>query len=448
MPELKRKDLENFINDKSGEYPPVFVGRDDVIKDILTTSRRAFERGSAPAKNTIIIQGAPGAGKTSVLTELSQRSTHTDNQPRPIIATSADIKNRLPEVMKAIAVVASKPKIEWLNIIKNAGVGLARRAGSLSFLSFSADFANMVKETEPKDLFALRNMLPPDKWVNPVILAIDEAQRFAGDHTSPHAEFLQYVHDAIQAPMPLTLVFAGLGDTEARVNEMGITNGILPYTIGALTPKEREQVVDGFCTHFGITVGCLHERLHSFFDSTDGWPRHIYWAQRALAETLLKPEINGRLAKIYDWNSVENQRDQFRIGYYENRNSPDMKRSAKLVGALMTTVAVFMEKDVKLKFAQIGNLIDYFVEKFAVSDRGWRVPERFGSGVGVVDRFIEHLVHQGALAEEISLKSYVCPIPSFQAYLIEQADFTPKEKRALEQTLVAEVPDKSDGHNP
>ncbi len=413
MTEFKRQSLEIFISDKSGVFPPVFVGRKDIIDEVLATSRRAFERGDAPPKNTIVIQGAPGAGKTSILTELQNKAAREDCQLRPVIVTPADIETRRTEVLKAIAVVASKQKADWLNMVAAAGSDLAQRANSISFLLFSADFASMVKDTEPEDLFALRDMLPPEKWANPVILAIDEAQRFAGDHTTPHAQFLQYIHDANQIQLPLTIVFAGLDDTDNRVDEMGVTNGVFPHTIGALRPQELEQIVDGFCTYFGIQIGKQYERLHSFFDSTECWPRHICWAQKALSESLLPRDVNGQLDKISDWSAAEKRRDQYRIGYYENRNSEDMRRSKKLVAAVLQIVESHNAAHMPFDLADIGNLIDDFLVNPGHSDRGWRVPEKFGAGDGAVDRYIAHLVHQGALAKDVSDTAYRCPIPSF-----------------------------------
>ena len=70
MTSFKRKELSNFIDDSSGDYPPVFIGRENIIDELLNLSNRAFERGNAPPKNTRMIQGAPGAGKTSILLEL------------------------------------------------------------------------------------------------------------------------------------------------------------------------------------------------------------------------------------------------------------------------------------------------------------------------------------------------------------------------------------------
>jgi len=271
--------------------------------------------------------------------------------------------------------------------------------------------------------------------------AIDEAQRFAGDHTTPHAQFLQYIHDANQIQLPLTLVFAGLGDTGNRVDEMGITNGVFPYMIGALRPKELKHVVDGFCQYFGIEIGKQYEQLHSFFDSTECWPRHIYWAQKALSESILKPDVNGHLDKMSDWSVAEKRRDQYRIGYYENRNSEDMRRSKKLVAAVLQLVESYNVANMPFDLADIGNLIDGFLAKHAQSDRGWRIPEKFGTGDGAVDRYIAHLVHQGALAKDVSNVTYRCPIPSFQSYLTEQANFTRGEKLSIAETLTSSFPD-------
>ncbi len=437
MTEFKRKSLKNFINDNSGEFPPVFVGREDIIAEVLTTSRRAFERGNAQPKNTIVIQGAPGAGKTSILTELQNKATQEDSISRPVIVTPADIENRRTEVLKAIAVVAAKPQADWFKLLRATGAGLAQRAGSISFLSFSADFSSITRETEPTDLFMLRDILPSEKWVHPVILAIDEAQRFSGDPATPHAQFLQYIHDARQVHLPLTLVFAGLGDTEDRVDEMGITNGVFSHTIGAFNPKELQQVVNGFCTYFGIKTGQHHQRIHSFFVSTEAWPRHIYWAQKALAESLLRPDVDGDLDRISDWSIAERRRDQYRIGYYQNRNSVDMRRSKKLVAALLYMVESHNEKRLPFDLSDIGNLIDCCWKQCGPSDRGWRVPEKFGTGDGAIDRYVTHLVHQGALAKDALTNTYHCPIPSFQSFLVEQAFFTRGEEQFITEKLTS-----------
>ncbi|MDE2722069.1 MAG: ATP-binding protein [Gemmatimonadota bacterium] len=441
MPEFKRNKLAEFVKNDSGEFPPVFVGREDILEDILDQSRHAFKRGSAPAKNTKVIHGAPGAGKTSLLTELSQRGKAEEHHPRTVVVTSAEIKNRLPDVMKAIVIAASKPQGQWFSALKTRGSDLGQRIGNVSFLSFQADFAQMTQPRGPDDLYSLARMVPSGKWEHPVILAIDEAQRLRGDIATPYAEFLQAIHDANRVPLPLTLVFAGLGDTQERVNNIGITNCVNVFAVGALNRQEQTQVIDGFCECFGVEVGTSRERLHSFFESTDGWPRHIYWAQCALAETLLEPDIDGHMDKVFDWLTVEQRRDRFRIGYYEDRRSLALKISDKLVGAVMKTVAVYNDRGIKINFSRLADQINGYSNKFQGHSSGWCVPEDFGTGSSAVRRYIEHLVHQGALAEDVWSDTYRCPIPSFQSHLISRANFTPEESMALEQNLAAEIPE-------
>ncbi|MCY4314468.1 MAG: ATP-binding protein [Gammaproteobacteria bacterium] len=441
MLDFKRNKLAEFVKNDSGEFPPVFVGREDILEDILDQSHHSFKRGSAPAKNAKVINGAPGAGKTSLLTELSQRGRTEENHPRTVVVTSAEIKNRLPDVMKAIVIAASKPKNQWLASLKTRGSDLGQRIGNVSFLSFRADFAQMTQPRGPDDLYTLARMVPTGKWEHPVILAIDEAQRLRGDITTPHAEFLQAIHDANRVPLPLTLVFAGLGDTQERVNDMGITNCVHVFAVGALNRKEQAQVVDGFCEHFGVEVGTHRERLHSFFEPTDGWPRHIYWAQCALAETLLVPDVDGHLDKVSDWSTIEQRRDRLRIRYYEDRRSLALKISDKLVGAVMKTVAAYNDRGIKINFSRLADQIHCYSHEFKIYSSGWCVPEDFGTGSGAIRRYIEHLVHQGALAEDVWSNTYRCPIPSFQSHLISRANFTTEESMALEQTLNTEIID-------
>ncbi|MCY4303819.1 MAG: ATP-binding protein [Aestuariivita sp.] len=433
MSGFKRQELVHFITDGSKASPPVFAGREMILDEILTTSVRAFERGSAPAGNTIVIQGAPGAGKTSILKEIENQSQKAGMQPRPLIVSPADIKNNRTEVLKAIAVIASKPQADWLTMIKRTGANVARRTGSVSFLSLSIDFANMVRADAPHTLYDLQQMLPAEKWVNPVILAIDEAQRFSEYTTNDHAELLHYIHDAQQIHLPLTLVFAGLGDTENHVNAMGITNGVFAHTIGALTLRESTEVIDGFCTHFGINVSTAqHEPLHDFFISTEGWPRHIYWAQKSLAEVLIHPDIHGDLSKIADWSAAEQRRDQYRIGYYQDRHSIDMEVADKLVGAVLTAAEYYHHKNHQFTLSRILKYIGVFSQMY--TDEAWMLPEQHSKL-----SFVYHLIHQGALAKDPETQSYRCPIPSFQSYLIHHARFTLDEKQQLEGKLAADI---------
>ncbi len=71
------------------------------------------------------------------------------------------------------------------------------------------------------------------------------------------------------------------------------------------------------------------------------------------------------------------------------------------------------------------------------------MPNGFGTGDDAVIRYIEHLVHQDVLAKDESTPTYRCPIPSFQSFLIEQANFTQEEEQFIAEKLNSSVANKS-----
>ncbi|MCY4304483.1 MAG: hypothetical protein OXC62_06855, partial [Aestuariivita sp.] len=74
MANFKRSELRHFVDDGEKSPPPVFVGRQDVLKHVLTKATRTSDRKSGIPGNTTVIQGAPGAGKSSVLSEIDRLS--------------------------------------------------------------------------------------------------------------------------------------------------------------------------------------------------------------------------------------------------------------------------------------------------------------------------------------------------------------------------------------
>ncbi|MCY4261540.1 MAG: ATP-binding protein [Rhodobacteraceae bacterium] len=427
--------LKRFVIAGEKSYPPVFVGREDILTEILRKASLGFEQGTAPPGNTRIIQGAPGAGKTSILLELERRGQQGDHAPRTVVVTDVEIEQHLTNVLKSIALAASTPRNAWIETVTQIGSYIGTRPGEISPFGFSADIARLVENSPSADLYDLGTILPASKWVHPVILAVDEAQRLRGETTTPSGHFLKSIHDARQISLPLTLIFAGLGDTKDRISEIGIANGAHAFHVGALEACEQGDVVDGFCDHFGVEMGRQRDRLHAFFEPTEGWPRHIYWAQRALAETLLDPAVEGHLDAIPDWTRIAQRRDRFRMGYCQDRTSFEMERSCKLVGALLEFVALRNRKGQHVTFSDMGDHINQCRRHFKENGLPWVIPEKFGAGNAAVVHHLHHLIHQGALARQDGTGTYVCPIPSFRAYLTEQAHFTANDLRNIDHMM-------------
>ena len=429
MGTFRSEALRRFVIAGEKSSPPVFVGREPILTENLQKASLGFEQGTAPPGNTRIIQGAPGAGKTSILLELERRGQQGDHTPRTVVVTDVEIEQHLATVLKSIALAASAPQKAWVQTVTQIGSYIGARLGTISLFGFSADVARFVENGHPTDLHELGQILPSSQWTHPVILAVDEAQRLRGETATPQAHALTSIHDARQIGLPLTLVFAGLGDTKERINEIGITNGAYAFDVGALAAHEQAQVIEGFCAHFGLTVGHQRNRLYAFFEPTEGWPRHLYWAQRALAEIVLDPAIDGHLDNIPDWTILEHRRDQFRRGYHVDRTSSDMERSNKLVGAIMLCVNRYENENRHLTISALANMVKKYAQR-GYEDDAWRIP-----GHQTVHAYIHHLVHQGALARQTETGTYRCPIPSFQAYLMDRAQFTQEEMRGFDHMI-------------
>ena len=114
--------LHDFLARGDKSPPPVFVGRDGVLKDIEEAGATAWKGRSETiagkqvqhgvAGMTRIVQGAPGAGKTSILAELFSRSSERHGAPgqsRVLTVGSRQLLDNLPDVLHAVAAAACTP---------------------------------------------------------------------------------------------------------------------------------------------------------------------------------------------------------------------------------------------------------------------------------------------------------------------------------------------------
>ncbi len=113
--------LQDFAAMTEGSPPAVFVGREDVLSDIEKAGRLAWnDRGPHGApKSTRIIQGAPGAGKISILAELVKRSAERDGasgQSRVVTLSSDLLMGDFPKAIRMIAATAGMPRDRWHNL--------------------------------------------------------------------------------------------------------------------------------------------------------------------------------------------------------------------------------------------------------------------------------------------------------------------------------------------
>ncbi|MCY4226303.1 MAG: ATP-binding protein [Gammaproteobacteria bacterium] len=420
MSEFQAKALRQFIDEGEKEAPPVFAGRDPILDDILTVSKRSWKPGNwfredshGLAGNTRIVHGAPGAGKSSILRRLedwkmtpSEASGLPKIRPRILLLNSAEIVTPAG-ILKPLAELVCERRAREFNRQYDRSLSLGMGIGDIS--------VSAKGESRPSQAHSMVGIEEFRTWIKslpwhsrlraPVIVAIDEAQRFDHDAGSPVARVLQALHDNAWS-LPLTLVLAGLGDTPDKSRKMQLTRGTRLHEVGCLSGGETRQVMEGFCRTFGVPAEGFEDRLMAYAEPSEGWPRHLHFAQAVLGQELLK--VHGDMQAL-DWNLLDTEFRESRTRYYQGQQSKPMHSLHGLTAAVMAQFRTGM------------NLEDIreLVEDNAKPGKGFDLENSLLEGKRDAYGLIEHLVHQGVL-QEAGSGAFYSPIPSFRSFLIEQ----------------------------
>ena len=410
MNEVQERELKSFLRQTEGTPPPVFVGRDGVLDDIALAAWQVWEGTGGGMhgmeKATRIVQGAPGAGKSSILNEIARNPgrlcMEDGTVPMVLVLKSGDIQGPV-DILRPLAekMHPSGSREFMARISRNTG---GEAGFGLGLFRFVRKRETGIEHAEPDadwnafGAWAERH----GGFDRPVVLAIDEAQRFDRVPEDPLSKLFQSLHDG--CGLPVALVLAGLSDTEYSAGRMDLTR--IPagqkHSIGCFPEQEAEEYMTRSCAHFGIgTAGFEHE-IGRLAEPCDGWPRHLHIVLKALGREALR--TGGDLGKA-EWERIRIETMTGRDGYYGHQFSAEMKDAVNLTARVMAELDRFQSR------ARIKYLMDGLHE----SD-----PRKYRFPVGMdADSFFVHLVHRGTLHEE-SVDRFACPIPSFRTYLLDQ----------------------------
>ena len=140
--------LQHFVDDGEKDHPPVFTGRQDVLRHILIKATRTFERHSGIPGNTTVITGAPGAGKSSVLGEIHHRSSD-ENHVRVFYASESDVIQNLPMVLQSIAYAGMATPAGWRKALVRFGHHWASHLPTVSGFGMTVDLKRLFTSPPP-----------------------------------------------------------------------------------------------------------------------------------------------------------------------------------------------------------------------------------------------------------------------------------------------------------
>ncbi len=406
----QKKELESFLKRTEGKPPLVFVGRAEVLDDIAQAARQVWKGSGADqhgaGKTTRIIQGAPGAGKSSIVHQIrhNPERLYTESVgklPLVVVLESGVIEEPVDILQPLARSINPTAAEEFLS-------HSVRTSGGEAGIGLGPVKAFGKQETTMEPARPRMHWDVLGDWAEqhggfdrPIVLAIDEAQRFQRDSEDPLSKLFQSLHDG--CGLPIALVLAGLSDTEYSARKMGLTR--MPHrqkhNIGRFPDHEVQELMERSCAHFGIDAAGHDDEVDRLLQPCDGWPRHLHVVLQALGAEALKTEGDlGRAA----WERIQAEIKTGRDGYCDGQFSSEMKDAMELTAEVMAAM------DSNQGSSRIRRLMEDLHE---ADPRKYRLPAGMDA-----DAFFVHLVHQGALHRE-SRNQFVCPIPSFRTYLLE-----------------------------
>ncbi len=392
--------LQSFLQVRDRDKAVFFVGRDVEIAAVEETAAYAFaevQNGMPASSMTLLFQGAPGVGKTSLLTHLTDRWGRRD-APAMGLRIDQDTLASPDDLARTVAKAVGEKTDE---IFRQTRTTKTEYGGEAYIASIRRGHETVTTPPVPS-LAALAERYPPMDWCKSLCLMVDEIQVV---DPSIHGRALLNLHGGIHG-LPIVPIFVGLGDSRATLAECGLTRFSHghEFTLGALAPEDSATAVRRFLAHYRVSASDKaaerwSEKLALWSDS---WPQHLHTAMQGFAEELIMAE--GRLDYV-DSKAVFERGHLLRETSYNARVSPAMNKANCLVGNLMEGIPVEGSAD----GAIIGFLADRDQEM--KGRPGHCLPEGM-----TATGFLDHLVHQGVLQRNEAGR-LACPIPSFREWL-------------------------------
>ena len=407
--------LKDFSELPDREDTPFFGGRTDEIatveRSLKRIQRRTQEGHWRPADGeTILFQGAPGAGKSALLHHfvkmwrssgrnaplvVATESTHYADERRLALRIADAAGSSLSARLGHSAAVRSGSRADKSNDIPGSVTG-----------SGSAESGHQaVKAPAELSLDTVKEALTESK--RPVVLILDEAQDLESFSAETVLPVISRLHTGNHGG-PFLTVFAGLAYSSAVLQEFGISRFSRGHeiTLSALASEEAKEIVLRMLAEFRARGDkeLKNQWAHTLANESCGWPQHLHVAMQALAVQLLSASTPGNLEPVdsHFGSEVLKASAQAREQYYERRIDDELVVALDLVAETLRQIG---------SGASRANVLAH-IREIAQPGHGTRsLPEGHNAKM-----FLDRMIRRGVLQHAPEHK-LVCPIPSLRNYI-------------------------------
>lgn len=345
IPRKAQDTLARLAKASDRTSPTVFAGRGDEI-NLLNDAVDGVQHDESG--HTVVIQGVPGAGKTSLLNEYAARllaaNSESDRLVVPVPLQPAAV-NQPPlaiihEIDRAFSLLEKSN--EWRRAKNRAFSGTSFVGHAL----FTATTRKRLDDFRPSarsptslpaaldDYTAFRF----DRRESTIVLLVDEAQNLRD--TGQVREHLGTLHSGVKGRVQVLLACFGLASTQGRLRELGLSRLATGHvrSIGALSDEHAKETVAGTLevaladVEFdeGERRQWIMSASAAILAGSANFPHHLANGCRALAEIALDEGIG-------DEPPVQRLREQcraYRREYYDARLQPWANHTVALAHVL------------------------------------------------------------------------------------------------------------------
>ena len=370
--------LEEFLR-KGDRTPPAgspfFAGRTEQLTSFAHALTETTEYGGVD--ETLVCQGAPGAGKTAIAKECAALAARRSND-HVVVQVTPGVFDSARDFVRIIDEAVSQGSVLG-RIKKIAGVGLGIHADGNDEPTVQRLFDDWQKAWAGKTIAVL----------------VDEAQNI--ENSTAARRIVQMIH---AGPIKSRILLAcfGLSDTEQKLDQLGIPrlSDNRMHNLGSLSPEAVALSVGLAFDSFEVR-GPDSQRAKwtaEIVRASHGWPQHLTILVKAALSELHAHDMDFQGASLRSAMRVGNER---KLVYYAKR----LEKVGHSLAACQAVVARLKEKP---------HLSSHEIEKAA----GSCLP----AGEAPLQGFLTEAIHAGVLSR-VGPDHYSVPIPSFARYIRE-----------------------------